>query len=392
MFSYRDPVCNSTLKSLFDNAAEPKKVFVGICQQNDNKEDQDCLENYENNPNIKIIRIPHYEAKGPTYARYLCSTLANGEEYFFQIDSHTKFVKDWDKKCKDMIKEIKNKKLSDKPVLSHYPKEISDYDKYDQTSKKDTQSVPRMCKSFFNNRDMLSFMGAEILNTNGDYYQTPYVAGGMMFCETYFLDELPYDPYLPYLFVGEEILHSIRFYTNGWDVFTPKENIVFHEYTRSDKPKIWTDQNYSDKDAFEKVKYYIGLYNNDSKITKSLKTNLKHYGLGSKRSLNDFFKYAGIMKDNKMVKKNFCKENNKATKEDIFNSNEKNHGRTFDLNEYNEKILPLLKNEDDVFENFEFLPKSNTGKIISGIIFIIIILAIITIFYMFKNKKRKRKM
>jgi len=391
--SYRDPVCNSTLKSLLENAAEPNKVFVGICQQNDNKEDQDCLENYENNKNIRIIRIPHYEAKGPTYARYLCSTLCDGEEYFFQIDSHTKFVKNWDKKCKDMINEIKNKGLSDKPVLSHYPKEIKDYDKYDQNSKKHTESVPRMCKSFFNNRDMISFMGAEILNTNGEYYQTPYVAGGMMFCESYFLDELPYDPDLPYLFVGEEILHSIRFYTNGWDIFTPKENIVFHEYTRSDKPKIWTDQKYSDKDAFEKVKYYIGLYNNDSKISKNLKTNINHYGLGSKRSLNDFYKYAGIIKNNKLVKKNFCKSKNIATKEDIFNSNEKNHNRKFDMKEYNEEILPLIKDDDDIFENFEILPKSKSGKTLFFCLFVLIIITIIfIIFFVNKNKKTKRKM
>jgi hypothetical protein len=389
--SYRDPVCNSTLKSLLDNASEPKKIFIGICQQNDNKEDQDCLENYENNPNIKIIRIPYYEAKGPTYARYLCSTLCNGEEYFLQIDSHTKFVKNWDKKCKDMIKEIKDKGLSKKPVLSHYPKEIKDYDNYDQNSKKDTQSVPRMCKSFFNNRDMISFMGAEIIDTNGEYYQTPYVAGGMMFCESSFLDELPYDPDLPYLFVGEEILHSIRFYTNGWDIFTPKENIVFHEYTRSDKPKIWTDNTtYSDKNAFEKVKYYIGLYNNNSKISKDLKNNLKHYGLGSDRSLNDFYKYAGVITKNKIVKKNFCKKNNIATPEDIFNSNEKNHGKKFDKDEYDEKILPLLK--DDTIENFEFLglgKNKSITSIILGVIAIIIIIILIYFFLIKKNKKRR---
>ena len=324
--SYRDDVCNSTLKSLFEMAKNPKNVFVGICQQNNPVEDGDCIESFENNCNVKIIRIPHYEAKGPTYARYLCSTLWDGEEYFLQIDSHSKFVKDWDEKCINIIKQIKDLGLSKKPVLSHYPREISEYETISKDEKNKTQ-VPRMCKSFFNNRGMISFMGSETMNTENKPYMTPYVAGGMCFCESYFLDELPYDPNLPYLFVGEEILHSIRFYTNGWDVFTPTENIVFHEYTRANKPKIWTDNPYySDIPAFEKVKKYINLVDKDYELPNELKNNLDKYGLGKTRSLDDYYKFAGIDIKNKTVHKNFCRENNEATEDDVFKSNEKNHG------------------------------------------------------------------
>ena len=321
--SYRDDVCLDTLKSLFENAANPKNVFVGICQQNKPEEDQDCQLNNENNCNIRTIRIPHYEAKGPTWARYLCSTLWNGEEYFMQIDSHTKFVKDWDIKCIKMIKDIIASGESKKPMLSHYPREITDHDNFQESDK--TQ-VPRMCKAFWNNRDMLSFMGAEIQDTQGKAYQTPYIAGGMMFCDSKFLEEVPYDPNLPYLFVGEEILHSIRAYTYGWDVFTPTENIVFHEYTRATKPKIWTDNPYySDMAAFDKVKYYIGLIKDDSKLTPEIKVNLDKYGMGKVRTLQDFYNYTGIDVDNKTVSTNFCRPENVATEHDIQQSNEKNH-------------------------------------------------------------------
>ena len=326
--SYRDEVCNSTLKSLFEMAKNPKNIFVGICQQNNPPEDGDCIESFEDNCNVKIIRIPHYEAKGPTYARYLCSTLWDGEEYFLQIDSHSKFVKDWDEKCINMIKQIKDLELSKKPVLSHYPREISEYESISNDEKQKTQ-VPRMCKSFFNNRGMISFMGSQTMDTKNIPYMTPYVAGGMCFSEAYFLDELPYDPSLPYLFVGEEILHSIRFYTNGWDIFTPTENIVFHEYTRANKPKIWTDNPYySDIPAFEKVKKYINLVDKDYELPNELKNNLDKYGLGKTRSLDDYYKFAGIDIKNKTVHTNFCRENNIATEDDILNSNEKNHKTT----------------------------------------------------------------
>ena len=179
-------------------------------------------------------------------------------------------------------------------------------------------------------------------------YNTPYIAGGMLFCESYFLQELPFDPNLPYLFVGEEILHSIRFYTNGWDIFTPTENIVFHEYTRANKPKIWTDNPYySDIPAFEKVKNYIGLVdknNNEYDLPFYIKENMEKYGLGSNRTLSEYYDFAGIDVANKKVYKNFCRENNLASEEDINNSNENftNEEKVNEVNQNHSVIFYLF--------------------------------------------------
>jgi hypothetical protein len=347
--SYRDNVCSTTIESLYSTAENPKNVFVGLCQQNNNNEDQDCINT--NSPviskyikNIRKIRIPHFEAKGPTWARYLCSTLWDGEQYYFQIDSHTKFVKDWDTKCINMINMIKNSGLSQKPVLSHYPKEYSSYEN-DKFNDNERYNVPRMCKSFFNKREMLSFMGAQIMNSNKIPYNTPYLASGMFFCESYFLNELPYDPNLDYLFVGEEILHSIRFYTNGWDIYTPYENIIFHEYERKDKPKIWTDNPYySDLPAFNKVKYYIGMLQENQKnnIDKHIINNIDKYGLGKVRTLEEYYNFAGIDITNKKVYTNFCNNNNVASEEDIKNSNENKENFSNNDEGYNIIIIIVL--------------------------------------------------
>jgi hypothetical protein len=382
--SYRDDVCSTTLDSLYTMADKPDRVYVGICQQNKNEEDDDidCVtKGYQDHPRVRIIRIPHFDAKGPTHARYLCSTLWNGEEYFLQIDSHSKFVKGWDTLCIGMLSNIKNKGLSKKPVLSHYPKEISTYDEHNYGTK---NNVTRICKSFFNDRGMISFMGSEEMNSNNIPYMTPYIAGGMLFCESYFLKELPFDPNLPFLFVGEEILHSIRFYTHGWDIFTPTENIIFHEYTRKDKPKIWTDNPYySDIPAFDKVKYYLKLVvNNDKdfndkdfkdkdfkdKVVNYLQFNLDKYGLGKTRTLEDYYNFAGIDIINKKVYKNFCKENNIATENDILMSNEINHKKN------NTEIIP--NSPENIPNSPEIIPNSLKNILIlilaSGIISLII--------------------
>lgn len=375
--SYRDDVCVTTLESLYTMADNPNRVYVGICQQNKNDEDIDCVSRgYEDHPNVRIIRIPYFEAKGPTYARYLCSILWDGEEYFLQVDSHTKFVKGWDTLCIGMLMDIKNRGLSKKPVLSHYPKEISEYDSYAKNMDEMKYKVPRMCKSFFNDRGMISFMGAEEIDTNNIPYMTPYVAGGMFFCESYFLNELPFDPSLPFLFVGEEILHSIRFYTHGWDIFTPTQNVVFHEYTRATKPKIWTDNPYYiDVPAFDKVKHYLKLMDNVN-VRDDLKFNLDKYGLGSVRSLEDYYRFAGIDLENKKVYKNFCRENNIATEEDILMSNEVNHKKE------TTPSTGLIEGFENVFNN------GNKGSD-NEIYRILILMGVLLVFYFILNKRRR---
>lgn len=318
--SYRDDECNSTLSSIYENAANPANIFVGIVQQNDptslNSNDNDCVLNNNNKhnsyyhkylSNIRIIRIPHYQAKGPTYARYLCSTLLGDEEYFMQVDSHTKFVPNWDSKCMKMINDILKTNLSKKPILSHYPKSIDDY--MSSVNYNTASGITSICKAFFNERGMISFEGAKFVNNsdvNGNkiYLKNPYIAGGFCFGPSKFVHEVPYDPDLPYLFVGEEILHSIRLYTHGWDFFVPIEDIVFHEYTRENKPKIWSDnKHYDDTEAHEKVKKYIGLTNDKST---SIDTSSDRYGLGKIRTLDDYYNFAGINIGNKIINKDFC--------------------------------------------------------------------------------------
>ena len=294
--SYRDNSCINTIKSLFENAKDPTRVFIGICQQNNHKIDKDCsYDKYKNN--IRIIRIPYYDAKGPVYARYLCACLLENEDYFLQIDSHTVFTKNWDDICISMINEIKKLGLSTKPVISYYPKDVNQIDHCYETN----DTIP-VIKGVDYVNGVLSLKQAVYMtiDNKNPYMKTPYITGNFFFCESYFLKEFHYDPTLDYLFQGEEILYSIKFYTYGWDAFCPNTNIVYHEYIRSNKPKYWDEPriNFNNKKALKKIRFY--LFNYDDNKTDPYYFN---YRLGKQRTIQDFYKFANI--DINLYKNNF---------------------------------------------------------------------------------------
>jgi len=67
----------------------------------------------------------------------------------------------------------------------------------------------------------------------------PFVAAGYLVAHSDMLREVPFDPFLPYIFIGEEILLSARLWTSGYDIFSPTQNLLGHLYVRNNTPKFW---------------------------------------------------------------------------------------------------------------------------------------------------------
>ena len=286
--SYRDDDCSTTLKNMFDNARFPERIFAGVCQQNKEGEaKENCVDPaLVWRKNIRLISMPHTDAKGPTFARYQCASLYAGETYFCQIDSHTTFTKDWDIK---VIGDLA-KCPSAKPIISYYPHDS-------KSASTSITSVPVLCKSSFQkNSSVLTFEAVTLdAPEDGKPKPIPFVAGGFFFGQGSIPVEVPYDPTLSHLFAGEEITYSARLWTAGYDFFAPLQNYVFHYYTRKEKPKYWNDIN----------NYHTGLKASEHKIVRLLgldgspPTQGYEYGMGKQRSLEHYLQFAGIDPKNK---------------------------------------------------------------------------------------------
>mgnify|MGYP003385973161 CR=1 FL=1 len=114
--SYRDPQLIPTIQNMINMANKPEILRIVVCEQND-VNDKFTLPNMSH---VEIIRMDSHDARGPCYARYLIQQKYGGEQYYLQIDSHTRFVNGWDTK---LIRD-----LSLLPPLSCLSNYVSTYD------------------------------------------------------------------------------------------------------------------------------------------------------------------------------------------------------------------------------------------------------------------------
>lgn len=278
--AYRDRECLATVRDAFEKADEAGRVFVGICEQN-KEAAESCTDGLDvDMSHVRSMRLDYTEAKGPTYARYLCANMYQQEDYFLQIDSHTRFVKGWDSKLIAMLAKCP----SQKAVLTHYPHA------YDVDSSEIKELVPVMCKSKWNEDGLPTFEAVLQPIHKAGLRQVPFCAGGLLFGRGSMITEVPMDPTLDFLFAGEEILLSARLYTHGFDCFTPDENVMMHHYERHEGPRFWQDlSDYRSKQlkAIHRAKCLLGLATPDISL-------VDPYGMGQVRSLTQWWQFSGL--------------------------------------------------------------------------------------------------
>eukprot|EP00435_Cladocopium_sp_Y103_P034315 s3216_g8.t2 len=187
---------------------------------------------------VRSIRMPAEDARGPCWARYLAQLLWEKEELQLQLDSHMRFVPGWDTKARAELKFCSQN--SEKPILCSYGAGYSLGTPYWETPKGSSQTSVNCANTF--DSDGILLIKARELKAPLDEPRKHYFWGAQFsFSSADVLCEVPYDPQLQMLFFGEEILMAVRFFTHGWDVFTPKEQLFFHLWERDYRRVYWKD-------------------------------------------------------------------------------------------------------------------------------------------------------
>lgn len=133
-----------------------------------------------------------------------------------------------------------------------------------------------------------------------------------MVAHSNFLRDIPFDPFLPWIFMGEEIIMSSRLWTAGYDIFSPPQAVLGHMYVRRHKPKFWESvdramhlgvYNTLKNMVLHRIKYQLQ-YPESSKdmVPKTILTAVEHYSMGTKRSLDDYLRIIGMNMTTKEVR------------------------------------------------------------------------------------------
>ena len=99
--SYRDPELLPTIRDCINKSKYPENLTFGICWQRDENE---SMSEFENDPRFKVLDYHWSKSKGLCWARSEIQKLWEGEEYTLQLDSHHRFLQDWDVELIEMMK------------------------------------------------------------------------------------------------------------------------------------------------------------------------------------------------------------------------------------------------------------------------------------------------
>jgi hypothetical protein len=287
--SYRDPELLKTLDDCISNAEFPENLRFGICWQHSEEDEWDNIDRYKNDPRFRILDINYKDSTGACWARNSIQQLYQGETYTFQLDSHHRFIKNWDTELIGMLKDLQAKGHA-KPLITSY---ISSYNP--ETYPDGKTEVPWLMNfDRFTPEGVIFFLPATIPGWEGMTEPIPsrFYSAHFAFTIGEFANEVQHDP--EFYFHGEEITIAIRAYTHGYDLFHPHKIIAWHEYTRKGRTKQWDDDSEWGKRntrTHEKTRKLLGI---DGESYDSDEERYGKYGLGRVRSIEEWERYAGI--------------------------------------------------------------------------------------------------
>jgi hypothetical protein len=327
--AYRDPQLLPTLKDMIEKASKPENLRIGICWQHSKDDAWDNLDEYKNDSRFRIIDVNYLESKGVCWARNSIQQLYDNENYTLQLDSHHRFIQNWDSELIQMVKDLQ-KKGHKKPLLTGY---IPSFDP-------DNDPVARVQEPWKMNFDRFIPEGAVFFLPasfdSWDSKESPlpsrFYSAHFAFSVGEFAKEVQHDP--DYYFHGEEISIAVRAYTHGYDLFHPHKVVCWHEYTRKGRSKQWDD----DKEWVKR---------NDSCHLKNRKlfemdgekrdVDFGKYGFGSVRSLRDYEKYSGLCFKKRAITQQV--KENKSPPDSLQNASEE---------EFDKALLSIFKHCIDI--------------------------------------------
>ena len=283
--SYCDAELPRTLDDCLAKARYPQNLRFGICWQYDARHPVD-LERFRSDRRFRFSEHPIDESEGGSWARNISQQLFDGETYAMQIDSHMAFAPGWDSSLVGMMGLLP----ADKPLISM----IAPLFRIRENCRIEKQTdlgVRYTRLAEWKEQSGWAPWFDWGLASERNQCRNRFISGQFIFTLGLWTDEVRQDP--DHYYWGEEFALSLRSFTHGYDFFLPDKIVIWHmEHVKSAPRRHWEHGSTviasKNKIAFDRLKKLA--YTQDPAEQKSL----GRYGLGRRRTLAEYERFAGI--------------------------------------------------------------------------------------------------
>lgn len=254
--SYRDAELVNTVYSALNNAKNKDNIFFYIFSQDEDHPKLESLFDLFNTKNYFYDKEHYLLSTGVGYARARTQKLLSEEyKYYFQVDSHTQFSKDWDEKIIYDYQRLSD--LWGDYIFSSYPPGY-DYQEHGDI-KFITDGVPPAVSIREDAAHAFRFQPSyDIYYGKEEGQPSGYFCAGLAFGFSKLFLRVPYDDQI--YFQGEEHSMSLRFYDQGIKIICPPSVYVFHDYEGSRRVRNWEnnpDWSSHDAKSSERIKNFL---------------------------------------------------------------------------------------------------------------------------------------
>ena len=231
--SYRDPLLHFTLESLIDSKSERTDVTYSIFEQTKYDDSLEALyPQLVAREDVIYKRIDPEFAEGVGWARKINSLNITDEDFYYQIDSHMIFDKNWDRiLVNDYLAAIEKAK-SNKIVITSNCK---NFDLIDGTPVLDHNMVVATRTRFYQfDKNMWLYAHGEHHPSNKEVIPCPHIYAGNMFTNADWLNEVGINPKI--YFHGEEQMAMLSSFANGYNVFHGSQINCYHYIGSNNHP------------------------------------------------------------------------------------------------------------------------------------------------------------
>ena len=290
--SYCDPLLHFTIARALATASDPAGLHFGVVDQSPEIASR-LVSNDMAPARLSYVRVAPVDARGPCWARALAMSFYDGEDWFFQIDSHMDFEDGWDARLIAQADALLPGRKG--VVLSAYPNPFV---------LQGQQIVRKVCTdgvlAHVVKPGVLFEPGHPVLSFEAHPVDSPtalpgfHLGAGCLFAPGRLVDELPYDP--GFYFHGEEQAFALRLFTHGWDIFHMPRLPVYHLYNTADsgaprRPLHWD----TEQDAQRSETWWSMEQRSRQRLAALVQGELRGvFGLGRERTLADYASFSGI--------------------------------------------------------------------------------------------------